>query len=119
MSANLSRGKKGEDAATEFLRKKGYKILERNFRTQFGEVDLIAREDNVLVFIEVKTRQSTKYGMPEESVTPRKIASIIRTGQYYKLTHPDTPDLIRIDVIAVELVRNSDVTIRHLKNVTE
>lgn len=111
-------GRSGEQRAVEYLQNKGYKILERNFRSKFGEIDIVALDGNFLVFIEVKTRWSKKYGLPEEAVTPTKIRSIIKTGKYYKLLHSQTPDLMRIDVIAIELDSKGKFhEIRHLKNV--
>jgi len=112
-------GKLGEQKAVEYLQKQRYKVLEQNFRLQFGEVDIIAKDGNFLVLVEVKTRWSEKCGLPEESVTPRKIHSIIKTGQYYKMLHPETPDLIRIDVIAIELDSAGNFKeLRHHQNVT-
>ncbi|MGI6705426.1 MAG: YraN family protein [Clostridia bacterium] len=65
-------GKRGEEAAKKYLEAKGYTVLEMNYRTRLGEIDLIARQDETIVFIEVKTRHSTRYGLPRESVTYSK-----------------------------------------------
>lgn len=102
MSTNLPRGRYGEDVAVAFLQDKGYKILERNFRAKVGEIDIVAQYKNTLVFVEVKTRWSSKYGLPAEAVTPFKLRKILKTAHYYKLTHPNTPELMRIDVVAVQ-----------------
>lgn len=110
-------GNLGERIASEFLKKKGYKILGRNFRSKFGEIDIIAQEGGVLVFVEVKTRWSKKFGAPEEAVTPWKLRSIIKAGEYYKLLHPNTPTLLRIDVVALEM-EESKGSARIIKNVT-
>lgn len=110
-------GNLGERIAGEFLKKKGYKILGRNFRSKFGEIDIIAQEAGALVFVEVKTRWSKKFGAPEEAVTPWKLRSIIKTGEYYKLLHPNTPTLLRIDVVALE-IEESKRSARLIKNVT-
>ncbi|MBI2590445.1 MAG: YraN family protein [Candidatus Blackburnbacteria bacterium] len=109
-------GNRGEDVACNFLKKQGYKIIARNFQNRTGEIDIVALDHNFLVFVEVKTRFSYKYGLPEESVTPQKINSIIRTGQYFKLLNPQTPDLMRVDVVAIDYVGN---TTRLLKNVSQ
>lgn len=93
----------GEDLAVKFLKKNGYKILQRNFRSKLGEIDIVAQEKDVLVFVEVKTRWSEKFGLPEEAITPWKIRSIIKTGQYFKLLNPDFPESLRIDLVAIEL----------------
>ena len=117
--STLSPGRAGEEAALQILQMRGYKILDRNFRSRYGEIDIVAQDGNILVFVEVKTRWSRKYGYPEEAVTPRKLQSIIRTGEYYKVTHSDTPDLIRVDVVALEVDRGRVSKVRLIKNVTQ
>lgn len=118
MRTTTSAGKVGEDYAASLLRKGGYKILQRNFRSKFGEIDIIALDGNTLVFVEVKTRWSKKYGDPAESVTPRKLKHLEKAIYYYKLINPKTPDSMRIDVVAT-LVYNGEVKeARVLKNVT-
>ncbi|OGY09693.1 MAG: hypothetical protein A2782_03165 [Candidatus Blackburnbacteria bacterium RIFCSPHIGHO2_01_FULL_43_15b] len=109
-------GNRGENEACKFLKRQGYKIIARNFHNRTGEIDIVALDHNVLVFVEVKTRFSYTYGLPEESVTPQKINSIVRTGQYFKLLNPQTPDLMRVDVVAIDYVEN---TTRLLKNVSQ
>lgn len=97
-------GKIGEDYAIWLLEKNGYEILERNFRSKFGEIDIIAKKtSDTLVFVEVKTRWSKRYGLPQEAVTPRKIYKIKRVGEYYSLTHPYLPKKLRIDVVAINI----------------
>ena len=93
----------GEKMAELFLRRLGYKIIERNFRSRFGEVDLIALKDNYLVFLEVKTRWSKRYGYPEEAVTPAKIAKIKKVAEYYSLLHQNLTKNLRIEVVAIQL----------------
>lgn len=96
------RGLKGEALAINYLKKKGYKILERNYRTKFGEVDIIASKDGVIVFIEVKTRSTDAFGAPEEAVTSQKQERVKKTALYY-LKHLRTIPPLRFDVISVEL----------------
>jgi len=96
-------GNLGEDYAVKLLENKGYKIIDRNFRTKFGEIDIVAQDGDVLVFVEVKTRHSRKYGKPEEAVTPRKIFRIKKAGEYYLLIHKNMPKKLRIDVVAIEV----------------
>lgn len=110
-------GKLGERIALEILRRRGYKILQRNFRSKFGEIDIVAQDVNTLVFVEVKTRWSKKFGYPEEAVTPWKLRSIVKTGDYYKLTHPGTPNLVRIDVVAID-IEGKKAKARLIRNVT-
>jgi putative endonuclease len=112
-------GKLGENIAATFLQKAGYKIIGHNFKGRYGELDLIALHNNILVFIEVKTRNSRDYGLPEESVTPRKLREVVQTAQFYKSLHPELPEAMRIDVIAIELNTDESVkALRHIQNVT-
>lgn len=112
-------GKRGEDLACLYLQKNGYKILKRNFRSRLGEIDIIALEEQTVVFIEVKTRFSKQFGPPEEAVTPWKIRSIIKTAQYFQMLHPKLPESLRIDVVAITLAPNGETKeIKLIKNVT-
>lgn len=109
----------GENAACDHLRKKGYEIIERNFRKKYCEIDVIARKGGVLVFIEVKTRSNSNFGTPFEAISKGKLQKIISAAKYYKyVLHPDSPDDLRIDAIGV-LVRNGKIeSIEHLVNVS-
>lgn len=112
-------GKIGEEFACDYLTHHHYRILERNFQKRYGELDIVALKDNTLVFVEVKTRIGRKFGLPEEAVTPRKLAEVKQTVLFYKMLHPELPEAMRIDVIGIEL--NSDETLQyfnHIKNVT-
>lgn len=95
-------GAKGEKEAEEYLNGLGYKIIDRNFRSKFGELDLVALKDGTLVFMEVKARATNLFGLPEEAVTKRKISHITLAGEYYASLHPELPKLQRIDVVAIE-----------------
>lgn len=109
----------GENLAVEYLRKKGYKIIDRNFRKRYGEIDIIALSGDTLVFIEVKTRKSLSYGMPLESITSRKLREITNTAEYYILTHSKLPKLLRIDAISVLLNKENNIdTIEHVENIS-
>src|SRR3989344_3776157 len=103
----------GEEFASNFLRKKGYKIIERNFRKGYGEIDAIATKDNTLVSIEVKTRISDNFGAPFEAITPWKLNSLVKTAQFYKKLHPNLPDSLRIDAVSVKL--KNDRTLRDIQ----
>ena len=96
-------GKLAEDYAVKLLIENSYTIIDRNFHSRFGEIDIIALKEDVLVFVEVKARWSLKFGKPEEAVTPSKFWKIGRTGEYYSLLHPDLPKKLRIDVVALEI----------------
>src|SRR3989344_4776919 len=108
MSEKIDLGKKGEELAANYLQLQGYKILAKNFRSKLGEIDLVCLDPStgsgqVLVFVEVKTRGDKRFGEPEEAVTSWKIRSIIKTGQYFSLLHPELPDSLRIDVVAISM----------------
>ena len=108
-------GREGEDRAAQFLAKKGYKILERNYSTRSGEIDLVALHNGVVVFVEVKTRTSDAYGAPELAVNPRKQLRMIKAALgyiKYKKIHqmPCRFDVVAISSAAengVELIQNA------------
>jgi putative endonuclease len=95
-------GRRGEEAAADYLIARGFRILERRFRTRAGEIDLVAEEGETLVFIEVKTRTSLSCGLPAEAVDRRKRARLARAASIYLMRHPGTERPCRFDV--VELV---------------
>lgn len=101
-----------EDMAVQYLMEHGYVILERNYHNQFGEVDIIAKNDNVLVGIEVKYRQDLCYGDPLEAVDDRKQKRISRTFFVYYASHGYDEISCRFDVIAI----NGKGEINHIKN---
>ena len=96
-------GEIGEDYAKDLLKTKGYQIIERNFKNKLGEIDIIAIDGDTLIFVEVKTRWSKRYGKPEEAVTAKKLAKIKRVGVAYSQLHPALPKEMRIDVVAIEV----------------
>lgn len=96
-------GRAGEAAAESILRLHGYEIVRTNFRVREGEIDLVCRSGNQFVFVEVKTRRTGSYGLPEESLSPAKAARLITTAQAF-LELIDQPDADwRIDVLAIEM----------------
>jgi len=100
----------GEKLAGDFLKKRGYRILETNYRCPEGEIDIVARHKDFLVFIEVKTRTSQQFGSPEESITPAKRARLRATAAQYQQSHDNLLPSWRIDVVAVELNRDGKPT---------
>lgn len=94
-------GDRGEDLAAAALKKQGYKILERNYRTPLGEIDLIARHGGMLVFIEVKTRRSSKFGSPQEAVHPAKQKRLRHLAEYYLHQQGLEEVTVRFDVIGI------------------
>lgn len=105
-------GKLAENLAVKYLTSKGYKIIERNFRSRFGEIDVISIKDNSLIFSEVKARWNLNFGTPEESVTPSKIRKITRTAEYFSLIHPGLPKNLRIEVVALYMTEGKPVETR-------
>ncbi|MFH0942353.1 MAG: YraN family protein [Chloroflexota bacterium] len=93
----------GEKIARDFLLKKGYAVIARNYRCPYGEIDIIARDGDYLVFVEVKTRTSPGLGHPEESVTAAKRAKLRQVALHYLQNNDDSPADWRIDVVAIEL----------------
>ncbi len=101
-------GREGEDQAAEFLKKRGYKILDRNYNTRAGEIDIIALHDGTVVFIEVKTRTSDRYGAPELAVNQQKQRRMVRAALgyiKYKKLH-QVP--CRFDVVAITAADGGD-----------
>ena len=117
MPYRQSLGRWGENLAAEFLSKKGYTILERNTRTPYGELDLIAQQAEGLVFVEVKTRSSTSLGPPEVSVSPAKQSHLRSAAQAYLQTHPESNVDWRIDLVAILKISGQDVQIEHFENI--
>lgn len=111
---NLEKGLKGEEIASEYIIAKGYQILERNFRLKTGEIDIIAKEGDTLVIIEVKTRSNINYGYPYEAVNKKKQGKIIRTALYYVKLHGLKDTQLRFDVIEVYLGKDNKVN--HYEN---
>ena len=93
----------GERLAGEFLRERGYTIIENNYRCAEGEVDIVARHGDDLVFVEVRTKRSRRFGTPEESITAAKQEKLRAVAARYRETHEGLPECWRIDVVAIEL----------------
>ena len=102
-AARQGLGRTGERLAADALMRRGYRILERNFRCRSGEVDLVAEDESDLVFVEVKTRRGDVYGSPEEAVTLQKQRRIVEVANYYLDLHSCSERSWRIDVVAVQL----------------
>lgn len=111
-------GQLGEKLACEFLRKNGYKIIDQNFRTRGGEIDIVAEEGEMLVFVEVKTRTNRMFGLPEEAIDARKQHKLAMTAECYLATHHLYEKNYRIDSVAVEIDEtNAEPKIRHEEDV--
>jgi putative endonuclease len=100
----LEVGRRGEQLARSLLKKRGYRIVESNARGRYGEIDIVARVKGCLVFVEVRSRTSTEFGTPEESVTRKKRQKLITCALDYVTSHDNPENQVwRIDVVAIEM----------------
>ncbi len=106
---NKAVGDFGELLAKEYLVRNEYSILETNFRTRIGEIDIIAQKDDIVVFIEVKSRKSLKFGMPYEAVDQRKMHKIIKVAQNYIVYKSRGDTQYRFDIVEVFLNENDKI----------
>lgn len=109
-------GKWGEEAAAAYLTGNGFEILAENLRTPYGEIDLLARKDSVLVFVEVKTRSNRAYGEPEAAITEKKKAHMLAAAEAYLQSHPDQTSDWRVDVISIVRLPGDDMDLQHFEN---
>lgn len=116
MSLNQLVGKRGENLAQNYLKKKGYNIIETNFRCDFGEADIIATKDKEIVFAEVKTRTQEVYGTAADGITFQKKKHIYKVAEYYILKNKLFNFPISLDVIEIYLYINMPERIIHIKN---
>jgi len=105
---NRKTGQSGEKIAAEYLSGKNYKIVERNFSTRFGEIDIICYDGNILVFVEVKTKIGHDFGEPEEMINKNKLGRVRRMGEWY-MTEKKLDCPCRVDVVAVVLDKDNKV----------
>lgn len=113
-------GRYGEQLAALYLNQNEYQVVESNFHSRFGEIDIVARTGSLYVFVEVKTRTSDRCGAPEESIDHRKIIKIYKTAMTYleAISEDKTNINWRVDLIAIKLGRNKKlVDIKHYKNI--
>jgi putative endonuclease len=119
ISGRISLGRKGEELALDFLKKQGYRIIERNYRCRAGEIDIVAKEGSSLAFVEVKTRQSTHFGLPEEAVSYEKRHHLTRAASVYLIHHHIKEAKCRFDVVSVLMNESGVKEIRIIKNAFE
>jgi putative endonuclease len=112
---HLRVGAHGEAAACERLEANGYQILARNYRCPSGEIDIVAADGPVLVFVEVKTRSSAAFGSPRDAVTAAKRRKLARSASHYMLAHREQECAYRADIIEVALLRGAVAAVRHLQ----
>ena len=114
-SSRIKTGKEGEKLAAAYLRKNGYHIIETNFRCAIGEIDIIAREKDELVFLEVKTRTSKELGFPEQSVGTKKQKKMSQLALWYLQNKSIKYTASRFDVLAITMLPNGN-QIKLIKN---
>jgi putative endonuclease len=114
MSKNRKIGDIGEELSVKFLIEHGYQIIEKNWTVGHKEIDIIAKENDIYIFVEVKTRTSSKMGMPEESISERKIQSVTEAARIY-LYEKQYKD-IRFDVISILLKKENPPELLHIKD---
>lgn len=106
----------GEELACQFVKARGYKVLLRNYKCPLGEIDLVAKEKGVLVFMEVKTRRSLEMGLPVESITFHKRAQITKCAKYYLKRYRIADVPCRFDVVSVFLEQDKNPEIELIQN---
>ena len=112
-------GKLGEKIARNYLIGKGYQILDTNYHTHQGEIDLICRLNNILVFVEVKTRTNQAFGYPEQAITNQKQQRLAKAAQDFLQNHPASYREIRVDAINIIFTTQDLAKISHLKNILQ
>lgn len=116
-SPTLTLGRYGEDLAARYLGERGMQVLDRNWRCEHGEIDLVALDGDCLVVCEVKTRRSTAFGEPVEAVTWRKAARLRRLASAWLADHELRPDGVRIDVVGILRPDAGPASLRHVRGV--
>jgi putative endonuclease len=116
MGAKQILGKYGEDVAANFLHDRGYAIIDRNWRCEIGEIDLIAKYKESLIFVEVKTRSGQGFGHPFEAITKSKVARMRQLAARWTSSHELSGMRLRLDAISV-LVQDGKVAVEHIKRV--
>ncbi len=111
----MNLGERGEGIAEEYLIRSGYKILRKNYKNKFGEIDIIAKRKDVIFFVEVKTRTNRNYGNPIDAITPFKIKHMVRSAQCYIAKYQLEGIEVSLDVIEVELV-DGQWKVNHIEN---
>ncbi|KUG04639.1 hypothetical protein ASZ90_018000 [hydrocarbon metagenome] len=109
-------GKHGEERAASYLKKKGYMIIKTNYFTRYGELDIVCEKSGEIIFVEVKTRKTTRYGTPEESITYQKIQHIKKAAIIYLNECKQAYRGIRFDVITIFIDQQGKETINHIEN---
>lgn len=115
----MPRGEEGERRAASFLKKRGYRIVRRNYRCRAGELDIVAEEGGTLVFVEVKTRKAGGRELPEAAVTARKRHRVCMAAQHFMRTYSQSERVFRFDVVGLEYDDDDNWDIRHWQSVID
>ncbi|MDI6699827.1 MAG: YraN family protein [bacterium] len=120
-SENISKGKSGEDLASKYLLKKGFQIVEKNFRSgRFGEIDIVCKKDDLLVFVEVRSKTNLNRGTPTESINNLKRERILKSAKYFLMKYPKYSNFnLRFDFIGIKVKGKffRKTEIEHIENV--
>ncbi|MFH1678483.1 MAG: YraN family protein [Candidatus Omnitrophota bacterium] len=115
---NLETGRRGESLAAEFLQNKGYRIIERNYRTRYAEIDLVAEYKDIIVFVEVRTKKNERFGSPEETINRAKVQKLIKNAKDY-MAIKKYDKAYRIDAVCIVLDKSqSPKRLDHYENIT-
>jgi putative endonuclease len=115
-TSRIEIGRSGEEAAVEFLKQNGYRIIQRNYKNKLGEIDIVAKDDNTLCFIEVKTRTSFTFGYPQEAITLTKQKKINKVAMSYLKQYNLLNNPARFDIISVVLNNQNKFDIDIIKD---
>ncbi len=114
MSTNQELGAYGEQLASQFLEGLGFEIVDRNYRCKFGEIDIVARDEDTIVIVEVKTRSNVTFGLPAEAVTNRKVQTLRRLAAHWMSEAKQPVNAVRIDVISVVMSSDGEADIERI-----
>ena len=114
---NLKTGKIGEEIAKNYLIKKGYKIIEQNYKTKYGEIDLICEKDREIIIVEVRAKKGNNFGTPEDSLDKRKINKIFFNAKTY-ISFEKEQKPYKVDAICIILKNNNEIeSLNHYQNI--
>lgn len=116
--SHRDKGKEGEEIACNYLQKNGFEIIERNYHHGHAEVDIIAKDGNEIVFVEVKARKSLEYGDPEFAINKKKISQIKKVALAYLIENNLEESECRIDAVTLIIEKDREPVLNHYKNVT-
>jgi len=117
--SNKQIGNQGEDLAETYLIEKGHEILRRNYYSQYGEIDIVTRKDDQIIFYEVKTRTNEKFGNPEDAIDQKKVECLISTAHCFLEDYSDEDQDWRLDLLSIKLLHDGLPEIIHFEDINE